>query len=490
MMKLSARKNIVITFLVVGLTIAIIIILYTHKQTQPMAKPTLPNVIIIVMDTVCRDHLSCYGYKKNTSPYLNKLTKSSRVYYNAYSTSGWTASSHASLFTGLFPIAHKTTQENWSMNEQQVTLAEVLSEHGYQTYGISENPIVSINNNYDQGFLEYYETWRRPNNLFDLCTWWTNKLFGNTAYTYFKNILRSRDTEKPFYIFINFIGGHSPYNSSKEFSDTFVTNRELTCESNEWTAYFLEKKRFSNDEIEHLTELYDAEILYVDYLIQKISNDLKSLNIWNNTLFIVASDHGENIGDHNMMDHVFSLYETLVQIPLIVHYPLLFQPSSKDYRIVQLTDIFPTVLEILNIDAEAYPSQGVSLLEKHPDPERAVFCEYYYPKQAIGSIPEDERDHPELAKFKRRIKSVMKNGKKIIWGSDGKHELFDLAVDPDEQNNLIDDVRYADLKHELLEALDAYNQTYHSDSSESAFKHQTEHDKELHDALRSLGYAQ
>jgi arylsulfatase A-like enzyme len=483
------KKSAGVCLLVIGLVAAVIAVQRAHRHAQP-PKPTLPNVMIIVMDTARRDHLSCYGYKKNTSPYLNELTKSSRVYYNAYATSGWTASSHASLFTGLFPIAHKTTQENWSMSERLVTLADVLLEHGYQTYGISENPIVSIYGNYEQGFLEYYEAWRKPNNLFDLLAWRINKVFSNNAHAYFKNILRSRNAEKPFYIFINFNEAHNPYNSSRQFYNTFATNRTLTCENNQWRDYFLGEKRFSDEEIGHLTELYDAEILYVDHLIQKIINDLKSRNIWDTTLFIVTSDHGENIGDHNMMDHVFSLHETLVRIPLIIHYPPLFQPGSEDYRIVQLTDVFPTVLEVLNIETETYPSHGVSLLAKEPDAERAVFCEYYYPKQAVRCMPEDKRDHAKLKKFKRRIKSVMKNGKKIIWGSDGKHELFDVAADQNEQTNLIDDVRYADVKQELLELLGAFTKTHRSDFEEGTFKQHPEHDKELHDALRSLGYAQ
>jgi len=106
------------------------------KKTAGSAESLLPlrrrTIILIVMDTVRQDRLSCYGYSRDTSPNLRKLSETSRVYDKAYSTSGWTAPAHASLFTGLFPIAHGTTQENWTMDEKLATLAEVLSAVGYK----------------------------------------------------------------------------------------------------------------------------------------------------------------------------------------------------------------------------------------------------------------------------------------------------------------------------------------------------------------------
>jgi len=99
----------------------------------------LPNIVLIVMDTTRRDHLSCYGYERNTTPNLSKLAKSSRVYYKAYSNSGWTAPAHTSLFTGLFPIAHKVTQENPVTSSDLTTLAEILSDVGYKTVGLVGN---------------------------------------------------------------------------------------------------------------------------------------------------------------------------------------------------------------------------------------------------------------------------------------------------------------------------------------------------------------
>lgn len=167
-----------------------------------LAPAVLPNILIIVMDTVRQDHLSCYGYGRNTTPHLSELAKESKVFYNAYSTSSWTNPAHASLFTGLYPVTHKTTQENWQMSHHLTTLSEVLSNEGFETFGIVENPMLGKHNNFDQGFSHYYETWRKKE----------GSESENEAFLRFKQCIGKRNEEKPFFMFINFIEPHNPLN--------------------------------------------------------------------------------------------------------------------------------------------------------------------------------------------------------------------------------------------------------------------------------------
>jgi arylsulfatase A-like enzyme len=455
--------------------IVLSIILIKVSAIYKSTSVDLPNILIIVMDTVRQDHLSCYGYPRETTPTLVNLAKESKVYYNAYSTSSWTNPAHASLFTGLYPITHKTTQKSWQMSHNLTSLAEVLRNKGFETFGIVENPMLGKHNNFNQGFSRYYSTWRKK----------MNGKGENVSFLLFKKCIQDHNEKKPFFIFINFIGPHSPYTSSQQFRDRFVSNPSIKCTSNLWRKYYVGKKYFSEDELQHLRELYDAEILYVDYLIGKIIDELKRTNLWQNTVFIVTSDHGENIGHHDHMDHVFSLYESTIKIPLIVHYPKLILPNSKDYDVAQLTDIFPTVLGIVEIDSEEYPSQGFNLLKNGLRKERPVFTEYYYPNQALKAFKLQDRRNPKLDKYKRTIRSITYDNKKLIWGSDGKYELYDFTADPFEKDNLIE--KEIEVGQEMLSKLANLLDKYEIDNKYSD-KTKILLDKETEEVLRTLGY--
>ncbi len=478
----DARKVTRILFLVLLLVIiAGAVRVFVRKEDNGLrgispSSSTLPHIIVIIMDTVRQDRLSCYGYSRDTSPNLMRLSQTSRVYDNAYSTSGWTSPAHASLFTGVFPIVHGTTQKNWMMDRKLTTLAEILSAVGYKTFAVSENPWVSKLFNFDQGFSEYYETWRIRN----------ENPKENLAYQLFQKFISQTSRDKPFFVFINFMEAHNPYNSSHQFFGHFSSNKSIYCTDNSWQGFFLGRRKFSPEEIQQLNEHYDEEILYVDDLIGDIVDLLVEKQIWDETIFIVTSDHGENIGDHGMMDHVFSLYETTIKIPLLIHYPRLFPPGTRDGQFVQILDILPTLLGMIGVDDERIHFQGVDLTKNDPRNERAVICEYDYPQQVLSNYSKKERESEALAKFKRRIKSIIFNDHKFIWGDDGRHELYDLGTDRGETFNLIDQAESFEIKTDLQNKMEIFIRNYkmigqRKDGSKKI-------DEETLRALRSLGY--
>jgi arylsulfatase A-like enzyme len=435
------------------------------------------------MDTARRDHLGLHGYERPTTPNLEELAKNSTVYDRAYTPGGWTPPAHASLFTGLFSIAHQTTQEDWRMGDHLTTLAEVVNSEGYETIGIVENPMLNRQYGFDQGFSRYYETWQ------------FKEEDENRALLLFRKGLADRTTDKPFFVFINLIEPHSPYNSSKQFYHEFVSDRTQTLEENMWREFFLGMKTFSPAEISHLNELYDAELLYVDYLVGRMIDELKAAGDWDKTVFIVTSDHGENIGDHEMMDHVFSLHESIIRIPLVIHYPVLFPPGTRHDYPVQLTDVFPTVIEIIGAENASYLCQGRSLLERQLGDDYAVLSAYYFPRQALramekrGMIKPGE-ENERLERFKRRTRAVIVGETKLIWGSDGKHELYDLGSDPGERQNLIDDPQYAATAQELLALHDDLVTRYDLGLKRGSPTDESELDESTRQKLKSLGYVQ
>ena len=436
------------------------------------------NIVVIVMDTARQDRLSCYGYEHATSPRLVELAKSSTLYTNAYSTSSWTAPGHASLFTGLHSATHGVTQESWSMGDELITFAEVLSDRGYRTAGVVENPMLVSDRGYDQGFSTYHESWRKKSRS------------GEQAVDDFRTALGTGQEGQPFLIFVNLIAPHSPYDSSGRFRDTFVTRPEIGIVSNMWRQYYTGRRSFSEDEIRHLSELYDAEILFTDHLIGEMIDELKELGLWDETVLIVTSDHGENIGEHSHVDHVFTLFETTTKIPMIVHGPGLFSAGGTDDSPVQLTDIFPTVLDLAGVDTSDFPSHGYSLLGDGPPRDRDIFSEYYYPAQVLSCFGREEfRESPMLRPYMRRIRSLTRGDLKFIWGSDGKHELYDLARDPDELTNLVDSQPHAAARREMEEELTAWYRDLRPNEGAAEHEDDTDQlDEETKEALRSLGY--
>lgn len=436
--------------------------------------PEPTHIVLVVMDTVRQDHLSCYGYQHETTPWLKELGKTSTVFDSAHSTSGWTSPAHASMFTGLFPIAHQTTQENWVLGEQFETLAELLSEAGYETVGMAENPMLSKRNGFDQGFDAYQELWREEGSE------------GLKVVERFAQTIAQRDVSKPLFTFVNLMGAHSPYRAGSEFTKAFVRDSSIRLRTNLWREYFLGEAEFVETELAHLRELYDAEIAFTDSLVRALAEELKAADLWDQTVFVVTSDHGENIGDHELMDHVFSLYESSTKVPLIIHDPKHFV-AGRESRSVQLTDLFWTLIERAGVEQEFGQAHGRSLTDLRGD--RPVFCEYYYPKQALLAIGEKAEQTSRLDPYRRRLRSIERDGLKLIWGSDDRHELYDLNSDPDELSNLIEDEAYAEKRAGLERLLTAVLVRLAPGGDPAIEMREANPDEETLRALRKIGYA-
>jgi len=482
-----------VTVIVVLLAIAVSLVWFFRAGNSSPGGYVLtgppPNVVIIVMDTARQDRLSCYGYERDTSPRIQELAGESTLFGQAYSTSSWTIPSHASLFTGLYPVSHSATQENWSMNRGLVTLAEILSERGYETVGIVENSMLATEHGFQQGFSAYHLT-DRVQRLLDRPAFGQRSETGNRAVDLFIGTVRDRQDERPFFVFVNLIAPHHPYDSSKQFMDEFVTNPEMTIVSNMWPEYYLGEKVFSPEELTHLNDLYDAELLYTDHLVGLMADELKSAGYWGDTFFILTSDHGENIGDHSHMDHLFSLYETTVKIPLLIHYPPEFGGGAVDDRPVTLVDVLPTVLDATGIDRDDYPCQGLSLLSDEIPEDRAIITEYYWPVQAFKRYDDEQRESASLDLYRRRLRGITVNGRKLVWGGDGRHELFDLRSDPDELANLLAGGAAGDLgelEKRLSEAVGRFEDQV---KVTPVRVRDDELNEETKEALRSLGYMQ
>ena len=414
------------------------------------------NVIIIVVDCLRADHLGCYGYARNVSPFLDSIASSGVRFENCIAPSSWTIPSVVSLFTGVYPQQHGMNKRRTIMPEGLATLQEIMSKQGMMTAAFIPNPSLASLSGHAKGFDHYFDYYVQQT----FKEYVASRLFFLNAVLHFKNdlfypypvehrgarwwsvgfppfdhekrsaervtndVLRWIQTydDKPFYAYVHYMDVHCPY-------DTFwypLYNSQLYPSQN------LKEKRIN---------IYDGRIVYVDQQIKRIWEELRRLNLSDNTLLIVTADHGEELYDHEGTGHCTTLYEELIRVPLILFNPSLSQMGQRLEQQVQLIDLPVTVLDFLGLRV---PEQmkGKSLLPLIGDTPPLTEPAYALSYTTRGRKNLKTKEGREL--WKKRIWDQggvltslrFDNAWKIIIGDDGQTELFNLKEDKSEQNDL------------------------------------------------------
>lgn len=420
-----------------------------------------PNILLVSIDTLRADHVSSYGYHRKTTPNLDRFAEEGARFNNAYSTAVWTPPAHASMLTGLYPSAHKTVDYK-SLSPRIPTIAQTLSKHGYNTVGFVNNPAVGAFVGLERGHQTFHEIWKGVTSK-NLAVRGGHKIYRKWLETIGKTDQGARKTNylinqwldtqynknEPFYMFVHHIEPHNPLNPPRPFRDKFsssvsgeINPERLAKMADNPLAYFTDELNVTDAENQSLIDMYDCEIAYVDHMMGEMLDILRERNILNDTLVIITADHGEHFGEHGLYSHVSSLCEPIVHIPFMIRYPELYQPATYEVP-VQHVDIFPTILELLDIEKPLQNSlPGKSLLPKNGKPkiadDRPIFAEWE------GRIPEYVKnrlkDSGEFAKkverFTHKFSMVKIKSHKFIYWEDGVEELYDLSDDHAEQNNL------------------------------------------------------
>ena len=417
-----------------------------------------PNICFILIDSVRADHFPCYGYDRIETPHIDKLAKEGIVYENAIVAAPWTLQSVSSIFTGLYPSQHGVSWGNQNLAEEHNTLAEMLRDGGYHTVGWSANPWIDKRTGLNRGFNEFVQTGR----LFKTST---PRKWQQTVEKAFmllrsrivsskggeqlvrlaqKNFERLGKRSVPFFNFIFYLEPHSPYQPRKENARPLlpegVSHRDALKINWRPNDYYVGKSKLTDHDFQVLTDLYDAEIVGTDERIGKNIKALEDAGILDDTIVIVAGDHGENFGHHGLVGHGYGLHDDLVRVPLIVRYPKRFAPGSRIADQVQVQDLVPTLLELAGIDQSKYPrmDQNKSLLpEKIPSKSRKwTFSEHIRPQRE--TFYELAKKYPDFdpTRYVQDRRAIRGDGWKYIAATDGTKELYDLNLDPTENSNL------------------------------------------------------
>lgn len=417
------------------------------RLSAPPPAAGTPDVLLISLDTTRADHMSTYGYGRETSPNLTALAKDGLNFTQARSPAQWTVPGHASMFTGMYPSRHGAHYAgDWAsgpkiygrkrvlpLAEDRTTLAEVLRDRGYATAGFAAN-FANLDRSFGmaQGFGHYED---HPGLLFRPVPH-VVRFVQRFRPAFCKKPFRSAqeingaaldwlDTAppgRPFFVFLNYLEPHHwlaapPYDL---WSRDLPHARRLALK-----GLFTHKVpvHLTDEERAFVTANYDGQILAMDAALGELMAALKARGRYENTLIIVTADHGEMLGEHEIVGHGGRMmYEGLLHIPMVVKLPGADRPRGERADRVQLVDVMPTVLSTLGAPepegVQGEPIQGVThatIAEEHINPEFVA---------QFGEV------------YNRALRVYYDGPYKLISTSRGERVLFDLAQDPNEETDL------------------------------------------------------
>jgi arylsulfatase A-like enzyme len=458
-----------------------------------------PDVLFIVLDTQRVDRLSCYGYPLLTTPNIDAFAAQATRYDMAIAPAQWTVPSHASMFTGLYPSEHTMTQSYSVMPNECQTLAERLQAGGYFTAGYCNNPLVGvINNGLRRGFQSFLNysglLTSRPNQAGDspgvvgrYRQWFKRQVSGvmtqiqdafarsdwllalsftplmvplwQTALSFKGNTAKSlEDTarllcdrtgtqpDQPIFAFVNLMGTHMPYHPPRSYIEKYAPHvlrdrdarnflQRFNSDVYGWLAPLT--GALDDDQKKTLDGMYDAEVAHQDARLGHFFQTLEASGRLDNTLVIICADHGEHLGEKQLMGHSLSIYNELVRVPLIIRQP---GQTSADAavvdEVVSTRRLFQTVLEATELATEE--EQALTLL---PQPLRNpeidyVFAEAIPPQNVLNLMQKRQPDLVRDRACDQPRRAVWMGRHKLIEIGDASIELYDVREDPQETLNI------------------------------------------------------
>jgi arylsulfatase A-like enzyme/Flp pilus assembly protein TadD len=394
----------------------------------PEAKDKL-NVLLITIDTLRADRLSCYGSQLPKTPHIDDLAERGVLFSRAFANTSTTLPSHVNILLGTTPIHHGVHENlNFIVKEELLTLAEHLKNYGFETGAFVGAYPLDSRFGLSQGFEIYDDNYSRSYTG----NFTTLERNAEAVITGALEWLEGR--RSPWFLWIHCWDPHTPYEPPEPYKTQYK---------------------------EHL---YEGEVAYVDLALEKLFDHLKENSLFDSTLIIFTGDHGESLGEHGEKTHGFLAYNSSIWVPLIISHPTIVPGHVEHY--VSHIDIFPTVCDALEIEKPPF-LQGISLLpalKGRKLPENPIYFESLYPYYSRGWAP---------------MKGFILEKKKFI--DSPIPELYDLDQDFDELNNLVERKKIIELTSQLKKIIDDLTPSERIDAAQKV-------DRETREKLASLGY--
>jgi len=350
-----------------------------------------PNVLLLVIDTLRKDHLHLYGHPEPLSPAIDALAARGTVFENHFTHASQTVPATLSLLLSQLPAEHgflpgtpnALTQNRWVYPPELLFLQEVFRDAGYETAALTANPFLMRSNGFDQGFESFATFSESGEDLNRAAIGW----------------LRARQRERPFFLYLHYMDVHQPYRAAARHHQRFVTEIGVKLLGNRPLAMFAPL------DLRYSHALYRACVAYQDDLVGELLHELDAAGLRDDTLIVLTADHGEEFGEHGGVGHGTSLYGELVRVPLVVVLPGRVEAGRRVTHLSQHLDVAPTMLSLAGLSRPS-SFRGGSIFE----PAERVLLE-------MG---------PWVG--------VAADGAKLVWKRDaGEPQLFALSDELDRQ---------------------------------------------------------
>jgi arylsulfatase A-like enzyme len=444
-----------------------LVVIYLHpsqrlSSSAVTASTATPrnNIVLLVMDTVRADHLSCYGYPRPTTPNLSRLAAEGVLFEQAIAPTSWTLPSLASIYTGLLPHQHGATWQH-AMALEPMTLAEILRGRGYETAAFNANASFGLAGwGLDQGFGVYADahTWLRHNLA---ATFAGQSIYQAlvrefVSFNEFDTLNAAEVNQQvfawlqhcsvhPYFLFINYMDAHSPYLPPAPYDHRFgkvpkSVLRRLTYRMKDGRL----SRPFSIRERQDVIDGYDNSLYFLDEQIARLLGVLRAMPGAGRTFVLVAGDHGEGFGEHGTYDHGWNLNREVLHVPLLINGPGV--PGGRRVTgAVPLQELFPTVLRL------AVGNIG--------DPvDRASLSRFWLPagRPAADATPVlSELAYQKRDRSRVTTLSLCDGRWHYLLDSAGRAELFDWRTDAGETRNLADEAEFDAWRERLHSATES-----------------------------------
>jgi arylsulfatase A-like enzyme len=388
-------------------------------------KETPPNIVLITIDTLRADHLSCYGYPKPTSPRMDAFAGDAVLFEQVCCQSSQTLPSHASIMIGTNPRSHKVISHESFVDKDINTLAEILKRRGYKTAAFISSHSLDSKYGLDQGFDTYWEVQKE----FEVAERQIQKIQEMNPTTDAVLDWLGQASGSEFFLWVHWFDPHRPYDPPPRYFKDFAGGYSglATSDPEFIMKVWRERIDLTPEDVDHLIGCYDGEVAFTDVQVGRVLDDLAARGLLDNTIVVITSDHGEILYEHEYyFGHDIGLYEECIRVPLIMRVPGHGRPGTRVSPLVQSIDIMPTILETLGVPLPEY-LEGKSLLPLIDGGSESTVT-YAFSE----TFPFPEKCPPRHA--------VRTAEAKLIWRETQTDSLdrmyFNLMEDPGEKVNL------------------------------------------------------
>ncbi len=380
------------------------------------------NVIVIGLDSLRPDHLSCYGYERNTSPNIDRLAREGVLFENALSQAPWTTASFATILTSLYPTQHGANGLSNHLRATVPTLATLLKASGYATGAIVNAPALKPEYGVNRGF-DHYDVAADQIRTAD-----------QTTAAAIRWIDLNKD--RAFFMFVHYFDTHIPYSPPRPYDTIFdpqyegpLTNSvDLDIFSSKSVRLFQHLDLLTSADWNHIRALYDGEIMFVDAVLGDLFRALEERGLRDKTIVVLLADHGDEHYEHGGFEHGHSLYNEIIRVPLIISLPNTIPKGLRLTQQVRLIDVTPTILDLVGVTSTTH-FEGVSL--------KPVILGTGKLKPSANALLPPDIAYAEATTHGAEKKAVTAGGWKLIYDALTENmQVFNLADDPTESRNL------------------------------------------------------